>query len=181
MMHPDDNKRLFLDMQEHPESYSDEQLEAMIEDLDRTQDLEAAWQRFERKNHVQKPTSRRWLHIAAMFAGVLFVAGIAWAAVHVVSTMKQASEVMEVQPSATPVHFDNATLDSILTVVSAHYRKSVAFRDEASRRMKLIMTWQPDASLSDFLERLNAFDGLTLYIQNDTIIVIQTNEGEDEP
>ena len=29
----DDNKRLFLDMQEHPEQYSDAQLEAMMTDI----------------------------------------------------------------------------------------------------------------------------------------------------
>ena len=43
--------------------------------------------------------------------------------------------------------------------------------------MKLIMTWQPDAPLTDFIERLNAFDGLSLSLQNDTIVV-QTNEEE---
>ena len=40
-----EKKRLFLDMQEHPESYSDEQLEAMMADLDRQPDAEAVWER----------------------------------------------------------------------------------------------------------------------------------------
>ena len=43
------------------------------------------------------------------------------------------------------------------------------------------MTWQPDAPLTDFLDRLNTFDGLSLSLQNDTIFVIQTNEEEDQP
>jgi len=41
------------------------------------------------------------------------------------------------------------------------------------------MTWQPDAPLDDFLDRLNAFDGLSLRLENDTVFV--TNEEEDKP
>ena len=44
--------------------------------------------------------------------------------------------------------------------------------------MKLMMTWQPDAPLADFLDRLNAFDGLSLRVENDTIFVMQTSEEE---
>ena len=81
-------------------------------------------------------------------------------------------------PCHPSVHFDNVPLDSVLTVVSAHYRKVVQFRDEAPRQMKLIMTWQPDAPLADFLDRLNAFDGLSLRMENDTIFVMQMS-GEE--
>ena len=44
--------------------------------------------------------------------------------------------------------------------------------------MKLMMTWQPDAPLADFLDRLNAFDGLSLRMENDTIFVMQMS-GEE--
>jgi len=185
MTHSDNTQRLFLDMQEHPENYADEQLESMMDDLDREPDVHAVWQRFEATHHPGKTSSPRWLKVAAMFAGVLLMAGIAFAAIHLVSTKRQAPAAAEVQSLTTeptsPVCFDNVTLDSILTVVAAHYQKTVTFRDEAPRRMMLIMTWQPDAALADFLDRLNAFDGLSLSLQNDTIFVIQTNEEEDKP
>ena len=42
-MNPMDEKQLFFDMQEHPERYSDEQLEAMMAELDKEPDTEAAW------------------------------------------------------------------------------------------------------------------------------------------
>ena len=45
--------------------------------------------------------------------------------------------------------------------------------------MKLIMTWQPDASLADFLDRLNAFDGLSLSLQSDTIVVEEETTDEE--
>ena len=44
-MNPLDDKKLFFDMQEHPENYSDEQLERMMAELDKEPDTEAAWQK----------------------------------------------------------------------------------------------------------------------------------------
>ena len=238
-MHKDDMQRLFLDMQEHPENYSDEQLERMMTDIDRESDTDAAWQRFNRAqlfpSHqgegcpkggvgsvtettaemiIQTPplalhtpsrpdghpapqrggewrgmAARQRFKIAAIFVGVLAMAGIALAAVQWIASPSpsQGGDVeLPVLCNQTPpplealgeaVQFSNAPLDSILNVVSAHYGKAVSFRDEAPRRMKLIMTWQPDAPLTDFIERLNAFDGLSLSLQNDTIVV-RTNKEE---
>ena len=44
-MNPSYDKELLLDMQEHPERYSDEQLEQAMAELDREPDTEAAWQK----------------------------------------------------------------------------------------------------------------------------------------
>ena len=44
-MNPLDDKKLFFDMQEHPENYSDEQLEAMMAELDKEPDAEEAWKK----------------------------------------------------------------------------------------------------------------------------------------
>lgn len=183
----DDNKRLFLDMQEHPEQYSDAQLETMMTDIDRESDMEAAWERLEK---VRMPMSLReggrtvrprWMRVAATFVGVLVVAAMAMAAIQLIRSHFEQPETTAAGPGVQhatldeqrvePVRFDNVTLDSILTVVSAHYHKAVNFRDEEPRRMKLIMTWQPEASLTEFIERLNAFDGLSLQLQDDTIVV----------
>ena len=76
-------KQLFRDMQEHPENYSDEQLERMMADIDSKPDIVATWARFEKKTS-QHP-SHHWLHIAAMFVGAIIVAGVAFAAVHILS------------------------------------------------------------------------------------------------
>ena len=56
-MHKDDMQQLFLDMQEHPENYSDGLLEDVMDNIDRESDTEAAWQRFK----YAQPTPRRWL------------------------------------------------------------------------------------------------------------------------
>lgn len=70
------------------------------------------------------------------------------------------------------------SLDSILTVVSAHYGKVVTFRNEEPRAMKLITTWNPDESLEAFIDHLNMFDYIHLTLRNDTIFVESKNEEE---
>jgi hypothetical protein len=187
MMHKDDMQQLFLDMQEHPENYSDGLLEDVMDNIDREPDAEIAWLRFVKRQESKTRPQRQWMKFAAMFAGVIVLAGITFAAIHIIrnrskqlmeTTMTEGSQALNLKSQSTvPVQFSNAPLDSILAVVATHYDKAVSFRDEAPRRMKLIMTWQPDAPLTDFIERLNAFDGLSLSLQNDTIVV-QTNEEE---
>ena len=77
------DKKFFCDMQEHPEKYSDQEIEAMMDDLDQMPDVDMAWQEFNHQ-HTAICTPRHWLQIAAMFAGVVFFSGIAYAALYVV-------------------------------------------------------------------------------------------------
>ena len=182
------NLRRYFDMQEHPEKYTDEELEAMMDELDRVPDMEEAWQELCAKcPHSSFPISHAsFRKVAAIFIGILLMSGIAYAVIHIGRQWTVAHSPLSTVSSQqstinSPVHFNNVPLDSVLTVVSAHYRKVVMFRDEAPRHMKLIMTWQPDAPLGDFLDRLNAFDGLSLRLQSDTIFVETTTEEEDKP
>ena len=130
----------------------------------------------------QKSTAANcgWRKVAAMFVGVLLISGIAFAAIHLTSRRTQdvgghlkspTREVRIANSSQRTVRFDDVRLDSILTVVSAHYGKAVSFRSEEAKAMKFIMTWKPDAPLSDFIDGLNLFDGLCLTLQRDTIFV----------
>lgn len=131
--------------------------------------------------------------IAAAFAGAILMAGLLFAAVRPFFNISN-----EEDPTASvttpfppregqgegllqegPVVFQDAPLDSILTVVAQHYGKVVLFRNEEVRTMRLIMTWQPTDSLSSLIGRLNLFEGLQLTLQADTLIVeIEKKEGE---
>ena len=213
------NRQLYFDMQEHPERYTDEQVEAMMDEMDREPDTEQAWQewmermkneelRMKNENHETNNNfsfeseatilyssfkrsahssfrHRRWLQIAAIMIGVVLISGIAIAAIYmnrhwtVNDEQWMVVDGQQAENNDSSVLFDNVPLDSVLGVVAAHYQKVVRFRDEAPRSMKLIMTWNPDAPLADFLDRLNAFDGLNLRLENDTVFV--TNEEEDKP
>lgn len=151
-------------------------------------DVDAAWQRFEQKHYPQQRPLHHWMRIAASFIGILFISGIAFAVIHFVrnhSVELQAPQTEETnielanQEVAAPVRFDDVRLDSILTVVSAHYGKAVSFRSEEAKGMKLIMAWNPDSSLTSFIDGLNMFDSLLLTIQQDTIFVETTEVMED--
>jgi hypothetical protein len=133
---------------------------------------------------------RRWLRFAALFAGAAFIVGISFATIRIVrygntrpaEVEETASlDAAESLPTDTAVRFDNVQLDSILSAVSAHYGKTVIFREKKLRRKMLIMTWRPGTQLADFIDRLNAFDGISVSLEGDTIIVSQTNDEEEEP
>lgn len=101
-MEQNDDIRRLLDMHEHPENYTDEQLAALFEDesLATLQerlatakramtdipvpDVDAEWQRFEQE-HLNAPVkNRRWLKVAAMIAGVIMLSAFTYAAVQAV-------------------------------------------------------------------------------------------------
>ncbi len=120
-MEQNDKIRLLLDMHEHPENYTDEQLGAMLADETQERlvtakramtdipepDVDAEWQRFE-KEHFVSVRDRRWLKIAAMIAGVIMLSAFTYAAIQAVrhSTNEKVEETTEQvvttpQPEAT--------------------------------------------------------------------------------
>ncbi len=109
-MEQNDKIHLLLDMHEHPENYSDEQLAAMLNDEMLEQlviakramtdipepDVDAEWQHFEQE-HFAPEKNRRWLKVAAMIAGVLMLSAFTYAAIHAVrhNAKNQAKESIE--------------------------------------------------------------------------------------
>ena len=106
--------RRLLDAQDHPETFTDEELQAMLKDDDLREsaelmtrlkqayigketediDVDAEWQRFA----LRKPKRRSWgwMQIAAAFIGLLMLSGIAYAAIHIaVSSRSQQTEVQD--------------------------------------------------------------------------------------
>lgn len=186
-----------LRLMDEPEAMTEAQLEELLSDdeVRKTYELMAdckkACQR--EKLYAATPIPHRgrtvllggWVRrIAAAFLGVLFLSGLAFAAWHAFSpaakpTAEAASQPSTVgQQASTTVRFDDVRLDSILTVVAAHYGKTVSYRDREPRTMKFITTWNPDDPLEAFIDHLNIFDYLRLTLHGDTIVVEHT-EGED--
>ena len=115
-MEQNDKIRLLLDMHEHPENYTDEQLDAMLDDEMLEQlatakramtdipepDVDAEWQRFE-QTHFTPMNNRRWLKVAAIFLGVIMLSAFTYAAIHAVrhSTVDKAKEPIEDVVTAT--------------------------------------------------------------------------------
>lgn len=193
-MNPSDDKQLFLDMQEHPENYSDKQLEQMMAELDKEPNAEEAWQKvapfhlprggetnIEKASHSGEVWRGAAAFLAAAFLGVLSFAGYRafsdWhgtARSHVetdTSMVKTERFVYDVQNGDTIFRFENIRLDSILAVVARHYNRQVVFRDKAPRHLRLYMTCHTTRSLTEFVEMLNMFDGFRVSKEFDTLFV----------
>ena len=197
MQTPD--KKMFLDMQEHPEKYSDQQIEAMLNELDREPDVEAAWLKFftgqndraeNSQHHIH--TSRRWLKIAASFIGILLASGITLAAFHFIQKSGPTSNLSrdggekagalitngnDSLPSrgdveGAPVIFENVPLDSMLMEMADYYHVGVEFTREEARQLRFHFAWKRSESLDRVLERLSNFEAVNLE-KRDTVIIVE--------
>ena len=104
IMERDEKIQLLLDMQEHPEQFSEQALQtmlddpevrelmeataqlkqAMMSDKNNVNDVDAEWQRFAQTHLTEQKQERSWLKIAATFIGILMMSGIAFAAIHII-------------------------------------------------------------------------------------------------
>ena len=134
-MEQNDQIRLLLDMHEHPENYTDEQLASMLDDevLERLAtakramtdipepDVDAEWQHFEQE-HFAPEKNRRWLKVAAMIAGVLMLSAFTYAAIQAVRAHQpeiQQPLTEQVEKTDAPVATSSPTeakdIDSVST------------------------------------------------------------------
>ena len=119
--------------------------------------------------------------LAAIFIAAAFLGGLAWAFAPLLRTNQTTESPQPPKVSApslqgraggeSSISFSNLRLDSILTIVSAHYECEVCFRDTTAQALRLSTVWDREDSLSVFLETLNEFDGLRLTDERDTIFV----------
>ena len=109
-MERDEKIQLLLDMQEHPEQFSEQALQTMLDDpevrelMEATAQLkqammsdendvnnvDAEWQRFAQTHLTEQKPERSWLKIAATFIGILMMSGIAFAAIHIIRNFSNA-------------------------------------------------------------------------------------------
>ena len=181
---------MFLDMQEHPEKYSDQQIEAMLNELDRKPDVEAAWQRFKSEKVFSFFTYRK---IAASFIGVILLSGIAFAAIHIwnhtLSSSPKGEGSIYIQTSDTIKHstplsnrrgvggeatiiFENVPLDSMLMEMADYYHVGVEFTRKEASQFRFHFAWKRSESLDRVLERLSNFEAVNLE-KRDTVIIVE--------
>ncbi len=190
----DDNKRLFFDMQEHPENYSDDQLETMMDELDQVPDVDAAWQRLEVKDErIEKRTSfnLQLRKIAAAFIGTIIVSAIAIAAIHLWNPVSDSNPKGENPIPTSPrgedtyypkekkqdvlqadtLIFDNVPLDTMLREMADYYHVSVEFKREKARQLRFHFIWKHSESLDRVVERLNNFEAVNIVREPEKLIV----------
>lgn len=189
MQTPDKKKQMFLDMQEHPEKYSEEQIETMMDDLDRLPDVDVAWQEFQQTG---QSSPRRWLKAAASIIGVLMLSGIAYAAVHIISRnagVDEETPTHEVQNINSPLNddaivetfttdsipqtriFENTPLDEMVSEIAHYYNKVADIQSKEAHELRLYYKWDPKDALENVVDDLNHFDRVSLAIEDDKLIV----------
>ena len=123
---------------------------------------------------------------AAIFAGILLLSGISFAAYHytvgVGSSAEQGKESptrevrvsnarqQEVAESNTIRIFENAELQQILQELSDFYHVGVKFHNEQSRHIRLYTKWDTTAPLNQMIELLNGFEKVSIRLIDNQIV-----------
>ena len=197
-----DDKHLLIDMQEHPENYSDEQLERMMAELDKEPDTEAAWQKILSKSPLKGedslPLREGWggsffRRIAAVFTAIAFLGIMSLAGYRAffyktttdnrpqttdTTAVKTERFYVDVQDGDTIFRFENIRLDSILAVVSRHYERQVVWGDKDLARLRFYITCRTSHTLREFVEMMNMFDGLRI-TQDLDILYVESDEKKE--
>lgn len=137
-MEKNEKIQMLLDMQEHPENYSEQELKTMLKDPEvrelmeatallkqamiwensrkSTVNVDAEWQRFAGQHIADSKPRRGWLKVAAVFLGVLFVSGITFAAIHIVRMVNsQKSQTVQTEQSMTAKASTTIPADTVKT------------------------------------------------------------------
>ena len=207
-----ENIRQLLEMLDNPEAYTEQEIQDIInrdEDTRETYrmvvetkrssrqrqaekpiDVDAAWQKFNQKIQPQQH-SFDWMKIAASFIGVLFVSGIAFAAIQIVRYTQQntpkTEEVVntpkpaDYTPTDTlttdtiaapqPIIYDNIPLEKMLPEIAAHYDAKVTFVNDETRQLRFRFVWNPQKGIDQVVSDLNQFERLTVTLKDNQITV----------
>ena len=133
--------------------------------------------------------------VAASIIGILFTAGVAFAAIHIVrhfvgGDLKSPTQEVRIsnssQPSPAlptdtvktdtttttkPIVFDNVALDKMLPQIASYYNKEVEFQNTDARQFRFYFVWKRDETLDVVLHRLNLFESITVELKSDKIVV----------
>ena len=174
----------------HPEDYTDEQLDQMLDETDvKVPDADEEWEKFRSEKREVKNERPILLKIAAMFVGVLMLSGIAYAAVHiirgqeagvgkqeaVVSTNTQHLSPNTQAPADStamkPVVYEDAELATILSEIATSHQCEVVYKSEASKHIRLYFTWDKKASIDDIIDTFNKFERIHITREDKKLIV----------
>lgn len=212
-MNKDEKRLMLFDMQEHPDKYTDEQIEHLLADEEvkeflrdlamarmagkkatpKKVDVDKAWKEFSNGSY------RNRMKIAASIVGIIFLSGVALAAVQngwlnfstsdkVVDNKVMTEQIvpsntlandsikaMTVEPTDSldmkPVVFDNAELGTILMQMADFYQVKVEYMNTNTQHVRLFFNWNKTKTLEQNMELLNAFDRIQIEYADGTLIV----------
>ena len=188
-----------LEMQEHPERYTEEEIRQLMTDEECRQLYEqmvrATDAIFSEKVTAKETTAiapqRRWIQVAAAFIGVLMLSGIAYAAIHIISNVggnmksqPQETQVLSQQPQRPTQSieeitdsipqtriFENVPLDEVASELALYYNKVVDIQNAQAHDLRLYYKWERKDELESIVSDLNHFDHVNLVLEDDKLIV----------
>ena len=212
-MNKDEKRLMLFDMQEHPDKYTDEQMEHLLADEEvkeflrdlamarmagkkatpKKVDVDKAWKEFSNGSY------RNRMKIAASIVGIIFLSGVALAAVQngwlnfstsdkVVDNKVMTEQIvpsntlandsikaMTVEPTDSldmkPVVFDDAELGTVLMQMADFYHVKVEYMNANTQHVRLFFNWNKTKTLEQNMELLNAFDRIQIEYADGTLIV----------
>ena len=212
-MNKDEKRLMLFDMQEHPDKYTDEQMEHLLADEEvkeflrdlamarmagkkakpKKVDVDKAWKEFSNGSY------RNRMKIAASIVGIIFLSGVALAAVQngwfklsssdkvvedktvtqQIANPKQLAndslKAITTEPkdslNMNPVVFDNAELGTILMQMADFYNVKVEYMNANTQHVRLFFNWNKTKTLEQNMELLNAFDRIQIEYVEGILIV----------
>ena len=171
------------------------QMYAEEADTDTSNIVDEEWARFEAKHFKDGRLEERKAgsffssikKVAAAIVGVLLLSGVAYAAIYSFYPMTHQTQTPSKSPwlggehksslnredlgGSGSVIFDDARLDSVLSVVAGHYQKQVAYRSDNLRSLRFLIEWNPEEPITTFINLINNFEGIHVSEVGDTIVV----------
>ena len=174
----------------HPENYTDEQLDQMLDETDiPVPNANEEWEKFRGERKVESGKRLPLLKIAAMFIGVLMLSGIAYAAVHVIRSQEArvvsqeavvSTNTQHLSPNTQtptdstamkPIIYEDAELATILNEIATFYQCEVVYKTEASKHIRLYFTWNKKVTIDDIIDTFNKFERIHITRDNKKLIV----------
>ena len=185
-MKKEDQIRMLL----HPEDYTDEQLDQMLDETDiQVPDANEEWKKFRGERKEVRGKRLPLLKIAAMFVGVLMLSGIAYAAVQIIRSQEAevgsqetvvSTNAQHLSPNTQtpadstvmkPVVYEDAELSTILNEIATFYQCEVVYKTEANKHIRLYFTWDKKATIDDLIDTFNKFERIHITRDNKKLIV----------
>ena len=189
-----------IDMTEHPERYSQDELQKMlIEDDEGSRiyktisEVNAAlgMEKDVKMKHASSKTASRFMQkVAAAIIGICLISGIAYAAVVIMKKPSAPEETEVVAPVApktesstvadTPVSsssspivktYEDAPLSEIVSDIARVFSKQHAYRSDKAKTLRLYYRLDTRRGLEKNIEELNTFENINIEINGDTLVV----------
>ena len=173
-----------LEMQEHPERYTEEEIRQLMTD-------EECRQLYEQMVRATDAIFSEKVTAKETTIGVLMLSGIAYAAIHIISNVggnmksptqearvsiqqpqrqNQATEEITDSIPQTRI-FENVPLDEMVSELASYYNKVADVQNAQAHDLRLYYKWELKDKIENVMDDLNHFDHVNLVLEDDKLIV----------